>query len=148
MLASSVVVGIEEERYRALLRVARAIATSGDCSTASEVLVEKLDEVSPFHSLHLVAFDKGTGAPCWSLLHADSKNVEISSQDAGSIQDSPLQWVRDSGQALMTAETETDPGHDQPGRVQSGTSRAPPGCIGKCPEGHALRSCGHHAAGC
>jgi hypothetical protein len=62
---------VEEERYLALLRAANAIATCNDCRDASDTLVSKLREVTPFDYLHLVAFDKDTNAPCWSMLETN-----------------------------------------------------------------------------
>ena len=97
--AASVFPKVEEDRYLALLQAANAIATAGDCDAASEVLIGRLHEITPFDSVHLVAFDKDTGLPCWSLLEAAGKKLEVSSEVL-SLQDSPIQWVHTSGHHL------------------------------------------------
>jgi formate hydrogenlyase transcriptional activator len=94
---------IEEQRYLALLRAANAIATSSDCSTASDTLVRALREVTPFDYLHVVAFDKNTNAACWSLLDVHGKRIdEVAYESAFSLEDSPLQWVHETSQPLVT----------------------------------------------
>lgn len=95
---------IEEERYLALLRAANAIATCSDCSAASETLIKKLHDVTPFDWLHLVAFDKETNLPCWSLLESNGQRMDNSSGDELSLEDSPIQSVHESGQLLVTAD--------------------------------------------
>ena len=70
MVTASIFPRVEEERYVALLQAANAIATCDDCTAASDTLVEKLREVTPFDFLHLVAFDKDTNLPCFSLMDA------------------------------------------------------------------------------
>ena len=52
--AASITPRVEEERYLSLLRAANAIATSSDCSAASDALIKELSEVTPFDSLHVV----------------------------------------------------------------------------------------------
>jgi formate hydrogenlyase transcriptional activator len=89
---------IEEQRYLALLQAANAIATCSDCDSASDTLIEKLHEVTPFDFLHLVAFDKDTNAPCWSLLEVNGKRIEAG--DDVVLDDCPLRWVHESGEAL------------------------------------------------
>ena len=89
---------VEEERYLALLRAANAIATCGDCDAAATALVQQLHEVTPFHFLHVVAFDKETNAPCWSLLESDGKRLDT----AFAVEGSPIQWVHDSGERLVS----------------------------------------------
>ncbi len=93
---------IEEQRYLALLRAANAIATSNDCSTASEMLVSQLREVTSFDYLHVVAFDKETDAACWSLLEVNGKRLDTSGESSFSLEDSPLRWVHGSGERLVT----------------------------------------------
>jgi formate hydrogenlyase transcriptional activator len=102
--AASISPRVEEERYLALLRAANAVATRSDCSTASETLVKQLPEVTPFDYLHLVAFDKETNAPCWSLLEANGKRIDVSGEEACSLEDSPIRWVHESGEPLVTAD--------------------------------------------
>lgn len=100
--AASIFPRIEEERYLALLRAANAIATCSDCHTASETLVRELREVTPFDSLHVVAFDKETNAPSWSLLEANGERKDTTFLQCLCIDDSPIQCVYDSGKPLVT----------------------------------------------
>ena len=97
--AASIFPKVEEDRYLALLRAANAIATCSDCNAASETLVKKLHELTYCDLLQVVAFDKDTNEPCWSLLEFDGKQVEVA---AGilPLEGSPVQWVHDSGQPL------------------------------------------------
>lgn len=99
--AASIYPKVEEGRYLALLRAANAIATSSDCNNASELLVKSLREVTPFDLLHLVAFDKSTNAPCWSVLEANGKRIDSLKVDFSSLQDSPIHLVHESGQPLV-----------------------------------------------
>ncbi len=96
---ASAIPRVEEDRYLALLQAANAIATARDCDTASETLISKLHEITSFDSVHVVAYDKDTGLPCWSLLEAAGKKLEIASEILG-LQDSPIQFVHASGQPL------------------------------------------------
>src|SRR5215468_6361452 len=94
---------IEEERYLALLRAANAIATSTDCNSASDTLVRALREVTPFDYLHVVAFDKDTNVACWSLLDVHGERIDGAAQEPFfSLEDSPLQWVHETSQPLVT----------------------------------------------
>ena len=88
---------VEEERYVALLRVTNAIATCKDCSAASDTLVRKLRDVTPFDYLHLVAFDENSAAPCWSVLEADGRQ----GLNAPSFSDSPIQQVHESAVPMV-----------------------------------------------
>jgi formate hydrogenlyase transcriptional activator len=101
-MAASVFPRIEEERYLALLRAANAIATCSDCSSASETLIKQLREVTPFDFLHLVAFDKDTNAPSWSLLEANGERINTPSLDDLCAGDNPIQRVHACGQPLVT----------------------------------------------
>ena len=101
LTAASIYPKVEEGRYLALLRAANAIATSSDCSTASDLLIKQLREVTPFDSLHLVAFDKSSKAACWSVLEANGKRIDSLTLDLSSLQDSPIQQVHDSGETLV-----------------------------------------------
>ncbi len=89
---------VEEQRYLALLQATNAIATCSDCDSASSTLIEKLHEVTPFDFLHLVAFDKDTNTPCWSLLEVNGKRIEAG--DDVVLDDCPLRWVHETGEAL------------------------------------------------
>ena len=92
---------VEEERYLALLRAANEIATSGDCTAASATLATKLYEVTPFDYLHVVAFDKETNAPCWSMLEVNRTRIDCAGENVPSVEDSPIRWAQESGQRLV-----------------------------------------------
>jgi len=93
---------VEEDRYLALLHAANAIATCSDCSSASDTLVRQLREVTPFDYIQLVAFDKETNAPDWCLLEANGVRRELSPLDPLILQESPIAWVHESGELLLT----------------------------------------------
>lgn len=93
---------IEEERYLALLRAANAIATSSDCGAAADALVKQLNEVTSFDFLHVVAFDKDTNAPCWTLLDAMGRRIEEGPETTAFVEGSPIAWAHDSGQCVVT----------------------------------------------
>jgi formate hydrogenlyase transcriptional activator len=93
---------VEEERYLALLRASNFIATCSDCNTASENLLRHLRDVTPFDYLHLVAFDKETNAPQWCLLETNGRRIDVSCKDGLHLEGTPIQWVHDSGQPLVT----------------------------------------------
>ena len=101
LTAASIYPKVEEGRYLALLRAANAIATSSDCISASDLLIKELREVTPFDSLHLVAFDKSSKAACWSVLEANGKRIDSLTLDLSSLQASPIQRVHDSGETLV-----------------------------------------------
>jgi formate hydrogenlyase transcriptional activator len=101
-MATSVLPRVEEERYLALLRAANAIATCSDCSSASDNLCRELREVTPFAFLHLVAFDKESNAPTWSLLEANGQKIEAPPDL--SLEDSPIPLVHQSGQTVVTVD--------------------------------------------
>ena len=92
---------VEEERYLALLRAASAIANS-NCDSAFDTLTARLRDVTPFDYLHLVAFDDGTKNPAWYLFEANGKRIDVPGAAAISLDDSPIAYVRESGQALVT----------------------------------------------
>ena len=100
--AASMFPRVEEDRYLALLHAANAIATCSDCSTASAMLIKQLHEVTSFDCLHLVAFDKETNTPAWSLLEVNGERIDIPSADDFALEDSPIQRVHESGQPLVT----------------------------------------------
>src|ERR1700739_2338117 len=102
--AASMIPRVEEDRYLALLHASNAIATCSDCSSASEMLMRQLREVTPFDSLHLVAFDKETNAPTWSLLAANGQRIDGPSAHDLPLEDSPIQSVHESGQPLVTVD--------------------------------------------
>jgi formate hydrogenlyase transcriptional activator len=92
---------VEEDRYLALLRAANAIATSTDCSAVADLLASKLHDVTPFDFLHALAFDKDRSHSCWSLLEAGGHRIDASSAGLGSLDESPIQWARQLGQAVL-----------------------------------------------
>jgi formate hydrogenlyase transcriptional activator len=92
---------VEEKRYVALLRAANAIAASGDCASASDVLVSSLKEVTALDSVHIVVFDKETNRSCWSFLEANGKRVDTASLDDLSSEHSPVSWVHETGLPLV-----------------------------------------------
>jgi formate hydrogenlyase transcriptional activator len=97
--AASIFPRVEEDRYLALLQAANAIATCSDCEMTSQTLVKKLHELTYFDFLQVLAFDKDTGQPCWSLLEASGKKLEPP-PDTLPVEDSPVEWVHNSGQPL------------------------------------------------
>jgi formate hydrogenlyase transcriptional activator len=54
--------------------------------------------------LHLVAFDKGTNVPRWSLFEANGKTTETSGADPMCCQDTPIAQVHSSGRLLLTVD--------------------------------------------
>ena len=116
MVTPSIYPKVEEGRYLALLRAANAIATSRDCGSASETLVKKLREVTPFDYLHLVALDKDTNAPCWSVLESNGKRIDRTAPDVPSHRDSPIQQVHDLGQPLVIEDWSQESRFEEYGR--------------------------------
>jgi formate hydrogenlyase transcriptional activator len=106
---------VEEERYLALLRAANAIATCNDCKGASDTLVSKLREVTPFDYLHLVAFDKDTDASCWSVLETNGGGR----LDAPSSDESPILYVHRSAQPLVIDDWSHEHRFEEYGRLLS-----------------------------
>jgi formate hydrogenlyase transcriptional activator len=109
MLTASVTPKVEEERYLALLRTANAIATAGDCGSASDTLVKKLRDVTPFDFLHLAAFDKKTDELCWSVLDVNGQKIETSCVDSLCAEDTPISHVHASGEAVLTVDWTQEP---------------------------------------
>jgi len=101
MVTAPVSPRIEEERYLALLRAANAIGTCSDCEAAGDALVKQLHEITPADFLHVVAFDKDTNEPCWSLLESNGKRIDDGCRSSVSVEDSPIQWVHDSSQPIV-----------------------------------------------
>jgi formate hydrogenlyase transcriptional activator len=93
---------VEPERYVALLRAGNAIATCSDRGTASDRLLTKLRDVTPFDYLQVIAFNNETGAPEWYLLEANGKRLALSGQDVPPLEETPMDWVYQSGQPLVT----------------------------------------------
>ena len=102
MVSPLTVPRVEEERYLALLRAANAIATCCDCSATSAVLLKSLHDVTPFDFLHVMAFDKETSLPCWSVLEVNGKQIDTQAGGGFSSADSPIHWVHQTSQPLLT----------------------------------------------
>lgn len=92
---------VEEQRYLALLRATNAIATATDCAAASDALIKRLKEVTPFDFVHVVAFDKESDRPCWSLLEVKGERAQLLSVESLSNDDSPVTSVHRSGLPLV-----------------------------------------------
>ena len=105
MVTAPIYPRVEEQRYLALLHAANAIATCNDCRSASDTLSEKLREVTPFDSLHLVAFDmRLQRVPPGAVLEANGREVNLSVNEDSILEDSPIQWVHSSGELLVVAD--------------------------------------------
>jgi len=110
---------IEEERYLALLRAANAIAGCGDCDAASGMLLERLHEVTQFEFLHVVALDKDTKLPCWSLLEANRKRIDGPPAEHF-LQNSPIHTAHQSGEAVTIANWAEETRFEKYGQFLSG----------------------------
>ena len=91
------------QRYEALLRAANAIGTCSDCDAAADVLVKQLLEVVPFDYLQLVAFESDTKTVEWHLLYSNGRRHDVPEADVV-LEDTPIAWVHESQQALVTAD--------------------------------------------
>jgi formate hydrogenlyase transcriptional activator len=93
----------QAQRYEALLRAANAIGTCSDCDAAGAMLVKALREVVAFDYLQLVAFENETRTVAWHLLYSNGTSQSLSST-AVLMEDTPIEWVHESQQALVTAD--------------------------------------------
>jgi formate hydrogenlyase transcriptional activator len=104
---------VEEERYLALIQATNAIATGEDCVAVSDALGATLRDVTAFDSLHMVAFDGEGRSACWSLLEARGQRREAPPDEILFHPDSPIEYIRHTGQPLITldwsAETRFQP---------------------------------------
>jgi formate hydrogenlyase transcriptional activator len=91
------------QRYEALLRAANAIGTCSDCDAAADMLVKQLLAVVPFDYLQLVAFESDTKTIGWHLLYANGRRHDVPEADVV-LDDTPIAWVHESQQALVTAD--------------------------------------------
>ncbi|MGA7927948.1 MAG: sigma 54-interacting transcriptional regulator [Candidatus Sulfotelmatobacter sp.] len=91
------------QRYQALLRAANAIGTCSDCDAAADVLLKTLLEVVPFDHLQLVAFESDTKTVGWHLLYSNGRRHDVPQADVV-LEDTPIAWVHESQQALVTAD--------------------------------------------
>src|SRR6202451_1585574 len=90
-------------RYEALLRATNAIGTCSDCDAAADMLLKTLLEVVPYDYLQLVAFDSDTKTVEWHLLYSNGKRHHVPEVDLV-LEDTPIAWVHESQQALVTAD--------------------------------------------
>jgi formate hydrogenlyase transcriptional activator len=91
------------QRYQALLRAANAIGTCSDCDAAADVLLKTLLEVVPFDHLQLVAFESDAKTVGWHLLYSNGRRHDVNQADVV-LEDTPIAWVHESQQALVTAD--------------------------------------------
>src|SRR5258708_33283643 len=85
------------DRYKALLRMAKAMAVCDDCDAAENVLTQELRNLASFDYLHLVSFESSTKCVSWELLHVDGKTLDVSDR-GGFLRESPADWVPESQQ--------------------------------------------------
>src|SRR6202046_1030501 len=91
------------QRYEALLRATNAIGTCSDCDAAAYMLRKTLREVVPYDYLQLVAFDSDTKTVEWHLLYSNGRRHVVPEADVV-LEDTPIAWVHESQQALVTAD--------------------------------------------
>ena len=108
---SALAVSISEaysQRYETLLRATNAIGTCSDCDTATDAVLKTLLEVVPSDYLQLVALDAETKAVTWHVLYSNGTRHDLPLSDVV-LEDTPMEWVHDSQQALVTADWRTEP---------------------------------------
>jgi formate hydrogenlyase transcriptional activator len=110
---------VEEERYQALIRATNAVATGEDCVAVSDALVTKLRDVSPFDSLHMVAFDGEARSACWSLLEAHGQRRKAPPNEILFHPNSPIEYIRDAGRPLITLDWNAETRFQPYGRLMS-----------------------------
>jgi formate hydrogenlyase transcriptional activator len=91
------------QRYEALLRATNAIGTCSDCDAAADMLLKTLLEVVPFDYLQLVAFESDTKTVGWHLLYSNGRRHDVPEANVV-LEDTPIAWVHESQQALITAD--------------------------------------------
>jgi formate hydrogenlyase transcriptional activator len=94
---------IYTQRYKALLRMAKAMAVCSDCDAAENVLTRELGQVVHFDYLHLVAFENATQIVSWELLHVNGRTLDVSDRQ-GFLRDAPTDWVYESQQPFVAAD--------------------------------------------
>jgi formate hydrogenlyase transcriptional activator len=95
-------------RYEALLRATNAIGTCTDCDSATDVVLKTLLEVVPSDYLQVVAFEGETKSVAWHLLYSNGIRHDLPRADVV-LDDTPIQWVHGSQQALVTPDWRTEP---------------------------------------
>ena len=68
------------------------------------MLVKTLLEVVPFDYLQLVAFENDTKTVAWHLLYSNGSKARCSPEADVVLDDTPIAWVHESQQALVTAD--------------------------------------------
>jgi formate hydrogenlyase transcriptional activator len=91
------------QRYEALMRATSAIGTCTDCDAAAKVLVQSLREVITFDYLQLISFENDTETVTWHLLYSNGARQNLPLADVV-VDDTPVEWVHESQQALVTAD--------------------------------------------
>ncbi|MGA7401839.1 MAG: sigma 54-interacting transcriptional regulator [Candidatus Sulfotelmatobacter sp.] len=107
------------QRYEALLRATNAIGTCSDCDAAGDMLVKALRDVIAFDYLQLVAFENETRTVAWHLLYSNGTRQRVSSADA-LIQDTPIEWVHETQQLLVTGDWNGETRFPKHGKCLSG----------------------------
>jgi formate hydrogenlyase transcriptional activator len=108
---SASVVTISEahsQRYEVLLRATNAIGTCTDCDSATDGVLKTLLEVVPCDYLQVVAFEGETRAVAWHLLYSNGTKHDLPLADVV-VDDTPIEWVHGSQQALVTTDWSTEP---------------------------------------
>ena len=108
------------QRYEALLRAANAIGTCSDCDAAADVLLKALLEVVPFDYLQLVAFESDTKTVGWHLLYSNGRRHDVSRGEC-CLEDTPIAWVHESRQALVTTDWREEARFAKHGEFLNGT---------------------------
>jgi formate hydrogenlyase transcriptional activator len=96
------------QRYEVLLRATNAIGTCTDCDSATDGVLKTLLEVVPCDYLQVVAFEGETRAVAWHLLYSNGTKHDLPLADVV-VDDTPLDWVHGSQQALVTTDWSTEP---------------------------------------
>jgi formate hydrogenlyase transcriptional activator len=110
---------VEEDRYLALIQATNAIATGEDCIAVSDALVTTLRDVTPFDSLHMVAFDGEAQSACWSLLEAHGQRRKAPPDEILFHPNSPIEYIRSAGQPLITLDWNAETRFQTYGRLMS-----------------------------
>jgi formate hydrogenlyase transcriptional activator len=109
MSASAVTISeAYSQRYEVLLRATNAIGTCTDCDSATDGVLKTLLEVVPCDYLQVVAFEGETRAVAWHLLYSNGTKHDLPLADVV-VDDTPMEWVHGSQQALVTTDWNTEP---------------------------------------
>src|SRR3984957_875541 len=91
------------QRYEALLRATNAIGTCSDCDAAADALLQALQEVVNFDYLQLIAFENDHRTAACHLLYSNGARQSLPPADLD-LDGSPIDWVYESQQPLVTAD--------------------------------------------